>query len=50
MQHKILDKEQIYKGARVGLSDKYPKFKNLNYRFLIKKNLIKKQKKDLIPA
>ncbi len=43
-----LTKEQIYKGARIGLSDKYPNWKNIPYRFLIKKNQIKKGKSDLV--
>ncbi len=40
--------EQIYKGPRIGLSDKYPEWKNVHYRFLIKKNYIKKGKSDLV--
>lgn len=43
-----LPQEIIYKGPRVGLSDKYPEYKSKNYRFLIMKNKIKKQKKDLV--
>jgi 3-methyladenine DNA glycosylase Mpg len=43
-----MKEEIIYKGKRVGLSDKYPNFRNLNYRYLVKKNKIKKQKADLI--
>jgi|SRR5579872_4337667 len=45
-----LPHEIIYKGPRIGLSDKYPDWKNVNYRFLIKKSLIKKGKSDLIEA
>jgi 3-methyladenine DNA glycosylase Mpg len=37
--------ETIYKGPRIGLSDKYPEWKTINYRFIIKKNYIKKGKK-----
>lgn len=44
----ILDDEQIYMGPRIGLSDKYPEWKNVNYRFLIKKGMIKKDKSRLI--
>jgi len=43
-----LNKEQIFIGPRIGLSDKYPEYKNKLYRFLIYKNLIKKQKTKLI--
>jgi len=42
-----LEKEEIYVGKRVGLSDKYPEFADRNYRYLIMKDKIKKQKKDL---
>jgi 3-methyladenine DNA glycosylase Mpg len=40
--------EPIYKGPRIGLSDKYPEWQNVPYRFLIKKNLIKKGKSTLV--
>jgi 3-methyladenine DNA glycosylase Mpg len=43
-----LDVEQVYKGPRIGLSDKYPEWQNVHYRFLIKKRLIKKGKSDLV--
>lgn len=43
-----LSKEIIYKGPRIGLSDKYPEWKNIHYRFLIKKKYIKKGKRDLV--
>lgn len=43
-----LKSESLYKGPRVGLSDKYPAFKNVKYRFLTHKDHIKKQKKDLV--
>jgi hypothetical protein len=43
------DSEEIYIGPRVGLGDKYPDYKNKNYRFAIKTKQIKKQKKfDLL--
>lgn len=44
----ILPEEQIYKGPRIGLSNKYPEWKNVHYRFLIKKNYIKKGKTSLV--
>jgi len=44
-EKKEIKKEQIYIGPRVGLSDKYPKFVNLNYRYAIMIKKIKKQKK-----
>jgi len=40
-----LEKEDIYKGPRVGLSDKYPDFLNKNYRYATMIKKIKKQKK-----
>jgi len=42
---KTLDKKDIYEGTRVGLSDKYPEFKDRNYRYAIMIEKIKKQKK-----
>lgn len=47
LENKKLEKEKIFKGPRVGLSEKYPKFKTKKYRYLIFKDKIKKQKKDL---
>ena len=44
-----LSNEQIYAGPRIGLSDKYPEWKDVPYRFVIKKDYIKKGKKDLNP-
>lgn len=41
---KNLNKEQIYVGPRVGLSEKYPEFKDRKYRYAIIINKIKKQK------
>ena len=43
-----LSKENIFKGPRIGLSDKYPDFKNALYRYLIYKDKIKKGRKSLI--
>jgi 3-methyladenine DNA glycosylase Mpg len=43
-----LKDEVIYCGRRVGLSDKYPEWKDKPYRFLIMKNKIKKQKTGLV--
>lgn len=43
-----LKPEVIYCGRRVGLSDKYPEWKDKPYRFLIMKNKIKKQKMGLM--
>lgn len=42
-----LDKEDIYKGPRIGLSDKYPDFKDKNYRYCTFLKNIKKQKKTM---
>lgn len=42
-----LAEEQIFTGPRIGLSDKYPEWKDVPYRFVIKKDYIKKGKKDL---
>lgn len=44
-----LEPENIYSGPRIGLSNKYPKYQNRNYRFAIFKNRIKKQKTKLTP-
>ena len=41
-----LDIEEIYTGPRIGLSDKYPDFRDLPYRFVIKINNIKKKTKN----
>lgn len=46
-KNNLFNDEIIYKGIRVGLSDKYSDFKNKKYRYLIMKDLIKKQKSDL---
>jgi len=39
--------EDIYCGSRIGLSDRYPEWRDVKYRFLIKKQLIKKKKQNL---
>lgn len=43
-----LNFKNIYSGPRIGLSDKYPNFKLKNYRYVIYKKKIKKDKKNLI--
>jgi len=43
-----LEEEIVYKGPRIGLSDKYPEWKDVPYRFLIKKAYIKKGKSNLV--
>src|SRR5947199_242193 len=48
LKRKSLNEETIFTGSRIGLSDKYPEWKNVNYRFLIKKKYIKKGKSDLM--
>jgi len=40
--------ERIYSGPRIGLSAKYPEFKDKAYRFVIFKDRIKKGKKQLV--
>jgi 3-methyladenine DNA glycosylase Mpg len=45
LKTKKLDHEDIYTGPRVGLGDKYPEYKEKNYRYAIKTKKIKKQKK-----
>ena len=40
-----LDLEPVYCGPRIGLSDKYPEFKDKNYRYAICIDKIKKQRK-----
>ena len=44
----IVFKDDIYMGSRIGLSDKYPEWKNKLYRFVSRINLIKKEKKKLM--
>jgi 3-methyladenine DNA glycosylase Mpg len=42
-----LEKHDVYTGPRIGLSNKYPDFKEKAYRFVIMKDKVKKQKKTL---
>lgn len=44
------NKEQIYRGFRVGLKNTYSNFFEKKYRYLIMKNKIKKSKKSLEPV
>jgi hypothetical protein len=44
----ILPAKKVYVGRRIGLSDKYPEYKNKMYRFVIYENKIKKEKKTLV--
>ncbi|AZL89788.1 hypothetical protein QKC54_gp0126 [Megavirus baoshan] len=43
-----LNNEIIYSGPRIGLSDKYIEWRDKSYRYIIRKNLIKKKKMSLI--
>ncbi|AGF84924.1 hypothetical protein QJ854_gp858 [Moumouvirus goulette] len=45
---KNLDKEKIFAGPRIGLSNKFPEWQNKAYRFAIRPHLIKKKKTSLI--
>ena len=45
MDDDTMKMEQIFNGPRIGLSDKYPEFQNLRYRFATKISNIKKQRK-----
>jgi hypothetical protein len=38
---------QVWKGPRIGLSDKYPEFRERKYRFLVHPHLIKKDVRSL---
>lgn len=42
-----LKHESIYHGPRIGLSDKYPEYQNLNYRYATLINNIKKKRNTL---
>lgn len=46
-EDKTLTKERVYKGPRIGLSDKYPEFRNKDYRYATMINNIKKEKSKL---
>lgn len=41
------EEEDIYTTKRIGLSDKFPEWQDVHYRFFIKKNMIKKGKKGI---
>ena len=43
-----LEPLDLFVGRRIGLSDKYPTFKEQPYRFVVMKDKIKKEKKNLI--
>jgi hypothetical protein len=45
---KNLPREDIFAGGRIGLSAKYPDYVKRSYRFVVKKDLIKKQKSGLV--
>lgn len=49
MADDTLEKCDIYKGPRIGLSDKYPDYQNLLYRYAIHINKIKKNRKTFVP-
>jgi len=42
-------KEALYYGPRYGLSDKYPEWEKVKYRYVTKLKLVKKQKRSLVP-
>ena len=42
-----LTPQPIHKGPRIGLSDKYPLFRDLKYRYVINRDKIHKQRKTL---
>ena len=42
-----LEKYDIYSGPRIGLSNKYPEFKDRSYRYVIMYDKLKKDKKEL---
>ena len=43
-----LEEKELYKGPRIGLSDKYPEWRDANYRYVVMKNKIKKKKRSLV--
>lgn len=45
-----LTKLDIFKGPRIGLSDKYPDYQNLLYRYATNIAKIKKNRKSFIPV
>lgn len=42
------DKETIMVGPRIGLSNKYPDYRNRHYRYVISSHAIKKERKSLV--
>ena len=44
----VMEHKDIYSGTRIGLSNKYPEYKDRMYRYVIYQNKIKKGKKSLI--
>lgn len=42
-----LEKHDIYSGPRIGLSDKYPDYRDKHYRYCTMKDKVKKDKKSL---
>ena len=42
-----MEYKNIYKGSRIGLSDKYPDYRDRRYRYVIYKNRIKKERNKL---
>jgi 3-methyladenine DNA glycosylase Mpg len=49
LEKTALDLEPVYCGPRIGLSDKYPEFKDKKYRYAIFIDKIKKQRKTFEP-
>jgi hypothetical protein len=45
LEKNTLDRETVFSGPRIGLSDKYPEFKDKKYRYAIFIDKIKKQRK-----
>ena len=43
-----IEKEDLYCGPRIGLSDKYPEYRDKHYRFVVGKKNVKKQVTSLI--
>ena len=50
IKKKTQAKIPLYKGSRIGLSDKYPDYKDRQYRFVINRDKIKKEKSKLVPV
>jgi hypothetical protein len=45
----LANHKQLYKGPRIGLSDKYPEFRDRHYRYVITPEHIKKRRNTLHP-